>query len=248
MTKKLIKQLNEINDQQNGQINILFDWECPPRFIDYKNKREFVNFDVDLNKIFAQRKIDNFTEIPRTIINKKTDLEVLRLIKDNRIKFQYYKFIADTNLELVQTKNKTQAKQKFYEFKKVLEQKTLKYPVKISFWLFSDFLKTKKLFKKYKEIYKVWVDKIENETRYQKIWQKQIEKTKNHMGLKDSLKIKEIAKRTIASYAAEGAIFEILETKNENYIWLNSAETDQQSINTTNLARKEKMIIIFPKN
>jgi hypothetical protein len=233
------------------QKTIIFDWECPPRFIDKYGEKEFVSFDVDLKTIFKSKKIDEFTEIPRAISNKTMEIQNLEILARENKNIEFYKFIADTNIELVKNKNviaDNNSIEKFYEFKKLLENETKNYPVKTSIILFSDFLKKKRLYLKYKNIYKTWLVKINQDSSFKKLLNQQIRRTNEHMGIKNQIFAKQIAAKTIASYAAEGAIFELLQARQENYIWFNTSENDKRTIKITNLARIKKMPMIFPQN
>lgn len=241
-----IKQILS-NSKLNKQKIILFDWECPPRFIKYQDKQEIVSFDVDLKQIFKGQKIDQFTEIPRTLTNQLLEEKILNLFIKYGFEVEFYKFIADTNTNLVQINNKGKTKKNFAEFKELLEKKIVNYPVKTKIYLFSSFLKEKKLNEKYNQIFNQTLNKFENNLIDHQLLKSQIKRTKDHIGMTNESQIKDVAEKTIASYAAEGAIFETLETNSEDYIWLNLAEIDLRTIKITNLARQSKMPMIFVK-
>jgi len=82
----------------------------------------------------------------------------------------------------------------------------------------------------------------------QSIWNQQLNRTQRHIGLKRQERIIEFSKRTVASYAAEGIVFELL-SKTErfpNCIWLNTAEADRRTIEITNCLRVKKGIPKLP--
>lgn len=246
-----IKKVKLFFNSKLEQKIIIFDWECPPRFIDQKDEKEFVSFDVDFKNIFKSEKIDQFTEIPRSISNKIIENKILRIFAEENKNIEFYKFIADTNIELVKNDSvitNNNSIEKFREFKKLLENETKNYPVKTIIILFSDFLKNKRLYRKYKIIYKTWLKKIDQDSSFKRLLNQQIKRTNQHMGIKNQKFTNQIATKTIASYAAEGAIFELLESQQEKYIWLNMSEINNRTIKITNLARVEKMPMIFPKN
>ncbi len=241
----LIEQYLNKATAPNEEI-VFFDWECPPRFINKKNGKEFVDFNVDYKMIFNKKKIDQFTEIPRTVSNKRAERNLIKKLKNIGIKFCLVKFIADLNYELFfgrrQTAKAEQAKLKFKEFKKCLEDELKTRAVETKFFLFSDFLKENGALLEYRNIYKKAL-RI-RPTKLGKIWLAQITRTKNHLGLTNQKVIETISRRTIASYAAEGMILEIL---NQPFVWLNFAESDKRTIFITNLLRNEKLPMIFPK-
>lgn len=231
----------------NKQKIILFDWECPPRFIQRQKNKENISFDVNLKQIFKGQKIDQFTEIPRTLTNQLLEEKILNLFMKNGFEVEFYKFIADTNTNLVEVSNKSKTKKKFVEFKKLLSQKVVNYPVKTKVYLFSSFLKEKKLNEKYDQIFIQTLENIKNSLIDPQLLKSQIKRTKDHMGLTNEKQVKDVAEKTIASYAAEGAIFEALEANSEDYIWLNLTEIDLRTIKITNLTRQNKLPMIFVK-
>lgn len=229
---------------------IFFDWECPPRFVDKNKNKEFINYLVDLKPIFKKKKIDQYTEIPRILNNRIT--KTSKLFRKNNLQFNFLIFIADLNAELLtpfsnKILGKNTIKKNFQNFKKLLEQQTEQYYFPIEVIFFSDFLKSNRLYGTYKKVYQKILKNLIADSKIKKIWQEQIQRTEKHLGLTDKQQIKEIAQKTIASYAAEGLIFELLEKKSKNFVWFNTSETDNRTIIITNLLRKEKMPMIFPK-
>ena len=70
-----------------------FNWECPPRFLD----NGAVNYLVDLNKIFAGKKIDKYTELPRVVEQSRKEIRILNFLNSLGIKYRFIKIIADSN-------------------------------------------------------------------------------------------------------------------------------------------------------
>ncbi|MEA3463798.1 MAG: hypothetical protein U9R14_01865, partial [Patescibacteria group bacterium] len=176
------------------------------------------------------------------------------------INFRFVKLIADTNAyyltpESLKILGKKKVIHKFVEFKKLIIKYTNQYPADVDVYLFTD------LIKNYKNIY----DNFFNKTMFllqkksekiisNKILQQQFKRIKNHLGFKNKNEIKNFAIKTIASYAAEGVVFDKLaKSKNfSNCIWLNIEEADQRTIEITNCLRTKsnlgKMPMIFPKS
>lgn len=242
---------------KNQKIITFYDWECPPRFLDKdKKSKVFINYCADLDKIFNNNNIDKFTEIPRVVKNKKQDNQILKFLKDLGIKFKLVKIIADTNAyyltpESVNILGKQNVKNSFLEFKNRINQMLEKdyRIIRTKVYLFTE------LIAKYKKQYQHAFNqalKILNANKLnlisEKTWQEQLERIKSHIGLNDKTQIENFAKRIIASYAAEGIIFDLLSKGNIllNCVWLNTKEIDQRTIEITNCLRIKRKISKLP--
>lgn len=243
--------LNYFKKSLKGEIITFYDWECLPRFIDKDKKdKKFINYLVDLKKIFAGKKIDQFTEVPRVIKNKKREMQTLKMLKKLGLNFRFVKFVADTNYYYITPESRKlgekKIKTKFKQFKKMIEKETKNYPVRVKTVLFSGVINKNK---KYDQSFKEALGFLEKKRLLSKeTLQKQIKRTKEHVGITDTKEAETFAKRTIATYAAEGVAFDWLSKskKFSNPIWLNFAEANKRTIKITNCLRRKKGVKDLP--
>ena len=226
-----------------------YDFECPPRRIIYKNGKEFVDYQMNLDEIFSGKKNDAFTELPKSIAHQNLEFRVLNKLKKQRIDFRYIKIISDTNLLYItpESKNLIKSGKPFDEFKLKIDSVTQNYPVKCKVVLFSELMKN--LRNEYDLAFKTAMVKLSSGGLIdQKTFNSQLSRTNKHVGINDDNFIKLFAKRTIATYAAEGIVFELLSKSDSfsNCVWLNLYEANRRTENITNCLRKQKGINKLP--
>lgn len=249
---------------KKGNSITFYNWECPPRVLDMnKEGRIFVNYCVDLEKIFNGERIDAFTEIPRVVTEKEREIKMLRLLKSLGLKLRFVKIIADTNAYYItpyslKVLSKQKIKRSFRKFKRKIGEilKRDYRPIKTKSILFTGLLKG------FRKEYNSAVggaleilDYTPAKLIKTKTWNKQLEYIERHMGFSSNQQseIENIAKRTIATYGAEGIIFDLLSKTKEfsNCVWLNIEEVDRKTIEITNCLRKRRNLnelpMIFPK-
>lgn len=252
-------------DCLNGKKAITFyNWECPPRILDKDKKGKiFLNFCVDLEKVFKGEKIDDYTETPRVVAEKIKETKILNFLKSLGLKFRFMKIIADTNAyyimpESLKILGKEKIENTFMEFKKKIDailKRDYKF-IETESVMFTD------LIKKYRNEYENAMldalnDLCSDKTGLIKsiIWQNQLKYIKRHLGFKDYQRKEMInfTKKTIATYGAEGVVFDLLsKTKRfSNCVWLNIEEPSLESIEIINCLRNKKGLgklpMIFPK-
>lgn len=247
-----------------GEAITFYNWECPPRILDKNKSGEiFLNYCVDLEKVFRGEKIDNYTEMPRIVAEKIREIKALNFLESLGIKFRFVKIIADTNAyyitpESLKILGKKEIKNTFLEFKERIEEilsKDYKF-IELGIFLFTD------LIKKYRKEYESAVAQALNILNSEnsdlvrlKIWKNQLEYIKNHLGFKGNQQKEmiEFTKKVIATYGAEGMIFDLLSKTEQfsNCVWLNIEEPSLESIEITNCLRNRKKLgklpMIFPK-
>jgi len=249
-----------ISESLTGKNLITFyNWECPPRILDADKKgRLFINYCVNLEKIFRGETIDNFTEIPRVVKDKEREIDMLKFLKSLGLKFRFIKLIADTNAYYItpyslQVLGKEKIKKVFSDFKRKIEEmirKDYKF-VEINTFLFTNL--TNKYQKEYENAVFKALDILDSDISKlikPKTWNQQKEYIKGHLGFKEYQRkeIIDIAKRTIATYGAEGILFNLLsKTKNfSNCVWMNIEEADQRTIAITNCLRQKSRLANLP--
>lgn len=274
-------------DSLRGKRLITFyNWECPPRILDKDKKGKiFINYCVDLEKVFRGKKIDEYTEIPRVVKEKKREIKILEFLMSLGLKFRFVKIIADTNAYYITPRSckilgKREVENTLLEFKRKIEKILRKDYRFIETKAFLFTILTKKYQKEYRnavmEILKILLfrnsyseiikdHEVEDRARMSnlsapdlikpEIWRKELGYIKKHLGFKDYQRKEMIdfTKRTIATYGAEGMVFDLLsKTKRfSNCAWLNIEEPSRESVEITNCLRNRKGLgklpMIFPK-
>jgi len=240
---------------EGDNLITFYNWECPPRSISKtKEGKVFINYDIDIKSISNGKKIDHFTELPRVIEQPEREKKILKFLNTLGIKYRFAKLIADTNIyyltpDTVKILGRKKIMMKLKEFKNLIIEKSKQYPVKVEVYLFTEL--TKKYKKVYKEsFYKTFnlLKKNPEEIIPKKFLKQQFSRTRNHVGLESPDKIEDFSLRTIASYASEGIIFDLLsKTKDfSNCVWLNIEEVDQRVIVITNCLRHKKNLEELP--
>jgi hypothetical protein len=231
---------------QKGEPITFFNWECPPRKMSKTpNGLEYVDYDVDLPKIFRGELIDDFTELPRVVELAQQEIQALAWLRSLGIRVRFVKLIADTNAfyltpESLEITGKKVVEARFEEFKALIAERLSAYPPGSEVYRFTELLKD------YQKLYDDTYRKALRMLREQPgtlvplaIVEAQVERTKHHMGMQDEKRIHDFALKTIASYAAEGMLFTKLTTgRLANCVWLNNHEVDQRTITITNCYRK----------
>lgn len=262
-SKSLFKRY--ILESLEGKNLITFyNWECPPRILDVDEKgKTFVDYCVNLEKVFRGEKIDDYTEIPRIVEEKKKEIEILRFLKSLGLKFRFIKLIADTNAYYItpyslEVSGEEGIEETFLRFKRkigTILKKDYKF-IETKAYLFTTLLKEYR--KEYENAFVEALKILDSDvSRLINLvtWNQQKRYIKGHLGFKEDQqkKIIDITKKTIATYGAEGAIFDLL-SKTEgfsNCTWINIEEANKRTIEITNCLRKKKGIselpIIFPK-
>ncbi len=246
MKNKLIKLLNgkstykPVNIQaivgameRNEEITF-YSWECPPRqIVQSKKFGQFVNFDVDIKKVVNGQLLDKFTEVPRITSQGKKELWFIKNILSKYKRAKYIKIIADTNAKYLYIKSYKilgETKMNFLsnKFKKLLEIKSKRIFTKydLKFYLYTEF--QRRFVYEYEMFYKLVYESFKN-TRSKfvnkEIYKAWYECMFNHVGYtkKDKLERLDVLKRGIATYAAEGMLFELLNKSKmiPNPVWIN---------------------------
>ena len=217
-----------------------YSWECPPRKL---TEEKWLNFEVDLDKVFSGIKLDEFTELPKIIEFGDIEKNLLKKIDQT-----YYKIIADTNAyylspETIKKCGEKRIKTIFNRFKRTIQKEcNEKYGIdKVKVVLFTEIIKD------YKEEYeKTFFNVLNSVNRY--ISQQEfseIEKyLKEHVGFKKQKELEKFTKKVIASYIAEGTIIPKIF---HNPVWINFDEPEIL-VNITNKCNKEKIEIINTNN
>jgi hypothetical protein len=223
-----------------------FNWECPPRKMSKTgNGTEYVDYDIDLPKIFRGEMIDDFTELPRVVELAEQETRTLAWLQSLGIQVRFVKLIADTNAfyltpESLSITGKMVVEKRFEEFKKLIAERLRAYPAGSKVYRFTELISDYQAL--YDQTYAKALSLLQNKPGKLvplTTVQAQIERTKHHMGMTDQARIKDFALKTIASYAAEGIMFTQLTNANlGNCVWLNNHEVDQRTITITNCYRK----------
>lgn len=248
--EKLISKYLDGSIYKNEPI-VFYDWECPPRRLVFNKKTGyFLNFNIDLKKIFRKIKEDEFIELPRAMDARER--RILSFLKTLIPNFYFVKIVADTNAYYLSPSslkiyNPKQIKNKFLDFKSKIKKAIAGYPVATKVILASKFFKN--YGKEYTNYFKEALALFKKTSpANQRLLTKQLERNREHLGLEDKKFNKAFSKKVIASYAAEGMVFWLLsqKEKNSNYIWLNIAEADKRTVEMTNFLRKKKRIELLP--
>lgn len=237
-----------------GKPITFYNWECPPRRINIKRGKIFVDYDVNLRNIFLGKTIDAYTELPRVVGQCAEEISMLTFLKSLNFPFRFVKIIADTNAyyltpESINISGKAKISKKFKEFKYLIKKQTAQYPVKTRVRFFTEVAKSFNGI--YKDVYEC-ACRILSENPYKllprKIFKEQILRTKTHVGISDKQWARDFSVKTIATYCAEGVVFALLaETKEfSNCVWLNNHEIDKRTIEITNCCRRKMDIGELP--
>lgn len=233
----------------NKVLITFFDWECPPRTISRTGDgAQFVNYDIDLDKIFRGETIDRYTELPRAVSQQGDEIRALKYLIKSGLAFRFVKIIADTNAyyitpESVEIMGRERIEKVFNEFQMRIKVKTKIYPVGVEVYRCTELLKP--FAKMYDEAFQeamLMLTARSDELVAPAVIEQQIERIGEHMGIEDRQRAEEIARRVIATYGAEGIVFEPLsKTKAlSNCIWMNLRETNARTISMTNCLRKAR--------
>ncbi len=212
-------------------VTTFFSWECPPRKLVSRNGQIFVDFDLDLEKTLNGEKIDKFTELPKVFEFGKIEGALLKKLDSIKgLRYNYFKLIADTNAYYLypnRINSRTDLVRIFTQLKnKIQETCDRNYGSKeVNVILYTD------LQKKFKKDYELVFNKFyRNSSSLKKQTFDSICKyLELHVGLpKGSKELTDLAKRMIGSYAAEGVVFELLNTCRyfTNPVWINFDEPD----------------------
>lgn len=237
-----------------GKPVTFFNWECPPRRICYDCRRPFVDYDVDLKKIFKGKKIDEYTELPRVVERNEEEIEMLSFLNSLSFPFRFVKIVADTNAYyltpgLFSVIRRRPPREKFLEFKNLIEKETLRYPVKTEAILFTVLMRP--FIGVYEQIYKKSCESLNikpADLLPDALLRKQFTRTEKHIGIKNRKWVRDFSIRTIATYAAEGVVFEKLSRTVgfSNCVWLNNHEIDKRTVEITNCYRRKIGICDLP--
>lgn len=250
--EKIEEKLNQISDSEKDVS--FFDWECPPRVkkVDSDGKIWF-DFDLPLEKIVDGEMIDEFTELPKIITKEKETREILELLKE-REALPLTKFVADTNWlylypETLKRMDLGRLKEISNRFVQLLQQKADEmFGVgMIKMVNYTD------VQDRFRSDYEAAFETIMKEYDYlvpegnKRAWEEFIVP---HVGLQpEEIEYRKgLTKRVIASYAAEGIVFDLLEQNRifSNPFWICLDEPEFVG-DTTEILRKEKEIDPFPK-
>lgn len=249
-----------ILDSLSGKKAITFyNWECPPRVLEKDKKGKiFLNYCVDLEKVFRGEKIDDYTEIPRVVAEKTREIKMLKFLESLGLKFQFIKIVADTNAyyitpESLKISGKKEIESVFAEFEEKIKEILRKDYKNIETQTFLFTVLMKRYQKEYKnamaEILKI-LNSGNPDLIKPEIWKKQLEYIKKHLGFKDYQRkeMMDFTKRTIATYGAEGVVFDLLSKTRRfsNCVWLNIEEPSLESIEITNCLRNKKNLGKLP--
>ncbi len=233
---------------KTGKPITFFNWECPPRFLDNGE----INYLVDLEKVFKGKRIDKYTEFPRVVEKYEQEVGILNFLNSLGLNYRFIKIIADSNAyylspESLEIWGERKIRKSFDKFKRMIEDRLKDYPGKTTAYYFTSFIaKNKKL---YERSYRRALELLrQKQLVSESTVRQQFRRTRNHIGFKDPLKIGEFSLRTIASYAAEGMVFNQLSKTKEfsNCIWLNIEEVDDRTIAITNSLRVRQGIKPLP--
>lgn len=242
---------------KNDEPISFYSWECPPRQIkvDKKNGR-WVNFDIDIKSIVEGKKLDEFTELPRLTSQWKKEKWFIETIVNQNPNATYTKIIADTNGIYLYTKSKEimgEKKISFLssKFKRYLESKSKELLGNSS----PNLVLYTKFQGKFKREYEMFFDLISGSIEAgdgiapKELLDYWMDRMINHIGLaeKDKQERLDVLKRVIASYAAEGMVFELLNNSNilPNPVWVNWEEKPE-SAQTTELLRERYSLSPIP--
>ncbi|KKR30833.1 hypothetical protein A2715_01895 [Candidatus Woesebacteria bacterium RIFCSPHIGHO2_01_FULL_39_32] len=227
-----------------------YSWECPPRQIrEDKKYGRWVNFDVDIKSVVGGKKLDKFTELPRLTSQWRKEKWFSENIIQKNSEATYTKLIANTNgLYLYPKSKKILGEEKIKslskKFKKILEKRAKKLLGKNSPKIVL-YTELQNIFKvEYEMFFKLvyrYLSNKENAIIPKSIIDYWTDRMISHVGLtkQDEKEKLIILKRVIASYAAEGIIFALLDNTKimPNPVWVNWEEKPESS-QTSEILRK----------
>jgi len=231
-----------------------FDWECPPRKKEVDENGEiWFDFDLPLEKIVSGQKVNEFTELPKILEKEKETKEILSILEKYNA-LPLIKLVADTNwlylyprtLEKVGEKRLKKIADRF-EF--LLQEKSDEMFGKNKIRVINFTRFQKRFEREYGQAFNGIVENYEKivPDKIKKKWENYLA---SHVGLPEKEKSyrKELAKKAVASYVAEGIIFDLLDKRGlfPNPFWICVDEPEFVG-NTTEILRKEKGIRPFPK-
>lgn len=250
-----MKELEEKIKKLKTKSPSFFDWECPPRQLRKgKDGSTWFDFDLDLEKSVGGEKIDNFTELSKLVTKKDETKAILDLIEKGFGQKQFLKLIADTNWlylypESLRRTGVTRLSEISERFEDLLQKKADQLygegRVKvINFTRLQEKLKT--------DYDRAFYDVLNNfeeivPEKLQTQWEKRLI---SHVGLSEKQRRegRALAQRVIASYAAEGIVFELLDKSGilPNPVWI-SLDEPSFAGETTEILRKRKGLPPLPK-
>jgi hypothetical protein len=235
--------------EENKPISF-YGWECPPRQIQEDKKYgRWVNFDIDIKSVVQGKKLDKYTELPRLTAQWKQENWFIETLINKNPDVSYSKIIADTNGLYLYKKSRAILGEKKIrklskKFQVLLEKRSKKLLEKNS----PPIILYSSLQKKFKTEYNMFFnlvyksfDKKINQIVPQNIINYWMNRMVRHVGLtdKDRKERVDILQRVIASYAAEGMLFVLLNQDRimPNPVWVNWEEKPE-STKTTELLRE----------
>lgn len=256
--KTIVKLLNELENNSVAPVRnkklllnylkndsvTFYVWECMPSktTID-KDNQVFFDFDINIDDSINKSKFSRLIKVER---------KFFALLNKYKLNYKFYIFTADTNPSIMYPESKVRYSSKQLEslsrsFQKQLQKRadTLLDKNKAVVLRFS------KIMNKYLPIYQKTFNQIYNDLSidlYKNKWvnsrlSKQVIKhLSNHIDIPMDLKaeLEERACRYLASYAAEGMVFNMLNKiyKFKNLVWINN-EIVGPSAAATELALKK---------
>lgn len=252
-----IRKLKSIFQEslKKGEVISFFDWECPPRKLRKdKDGSTWFDFDLDLEKIVEGEKINKFTELPKLITKENETKAVLDLIGKEFGQKQLLKLIANTNWlylypDSLRRIGEARLREISERFENLLQKKANQLYGEGKIKLLN-FTRLQERFKNgydraFDDVLGNFEEIVPEEIKTQ--WETRLI---SHVGLTEKQKRerKTLAKRVIASYAAEGVVFELLDKSGvlPNPVWISLDEPSFAGV-TTEILRKRKGLPPLPK-
>lgn len=236
-----------------------YSWECPPRQVQESPQYgRWVNFDLNLETIVKGNKLDQYTELPRLTTQPEQENWFIQTVVKKNNQATYTKIVADTNATYLFIKSgKILGEKKIAalskKFRALLEKEANRLlgknapPIILFTALQKDFKAEYDLF------FNLVCQSFQgNQSRFvpqpiTRAWQKCL---LDHIGLtkKDKAEKSDVLGRIIASYAAEGMIFELISQTGilPNPVWVNWEE-ELNLAQTTDVLRKRYGLESMPK-
>ncbi|MBM4401714.1 MAG: hypothetical protein FJ044_00520 [Candidatus Cloacimonetes bacterium] len=232
-----------------------FDWECPPRRLRKDEDGSYwFDFDLDLEQIVEGKKLDKFTELPKLVTRENKTEVILDLIEKEFGQKQFLKLVADTNwLYLYPESLKRTGGNRLCEIAKRFENLLQGKADQIYGQGRIKVLNFTRLQGKFKTEYEGAFNEVLSnyETEVPKRLRSQWEmRLISHVGLNEEQKQerRNLTKRVIASYAAEGIVFDWLDKSGvlPNPVWISFIEPPFAG-ETTEILRKRRGLPPLPK-